>query len=121
MSAPIHVDMSDSVVLGQACIAALVYITHNRVNIIRPLHSRGRGEGRFYDSLMKESPCRCWKGRGSLPSMMVITMQGCEDYGKYSPYKHRTQLHQRQLLPLAYDLWQDVYAGGIQEGAYTAK
>ena len=52
--------------------------------------------------------------------MVMITMQSCEDYWKDTPYEHCTQLHQRKLLPLAYDLWEYVYAGGVQECACSS-
>ena len=55
-----------------------------------------------------------------LQLMVVVTMQSCKDNGENAPCKHCTQLHQRQALPLAYDLWQNVDAGRIQKGACKA-
>ena len=43
-------------------------------------------------------------------SMVVVTMQSCKDNWQYGSHQNSAELHQGQALPVAYDLWQYVYA-----------
>ena len=50
-------------------------------------------------------------------SMVVVSVQRRKYNWQHATHQHSAQLHQRQALPIAYDFWQNVYAGRIQKGA----